>query len=803
MAESEQVLTATPLRQTPGGMVFSAITDRGSTASITVECVAPDIVRFRLFQEETAPVFPLVQFPSETVAAEVHQRGDQVEITTDIVHCVLELSPFRWRITDLKGEILWAQQRNDTNVRGNSNVPPLGFQRQAHSITCVTDSIALEPDDRFYGFGEKFFAHDKRGHTITSWNLDAYGAETERAYKNIPFFLCSKGYGVLINSTARMQHAVGDPDRSRASYVLTVEDRVLDYFVIVGPSFKYILSRYADLTGHAPVPPEWAFGLWMSRCYFHNRKVAEDVANKLRELDIPFDVLVFDGYWMRDGHQCDFLWDEERFPDPKGMLAQLKARGIKSCVWEAPFVPSGTEMFEEAKRGGYLLQNSNGEDYLISTGLVMATHNQPGFEGQETVGTFDGLVPTPPAGLVDFTNPAAVRWYQEKHESLMDLGVDVFKTDFGEQVPEDACSSYSRIGGIELHNLYTVLYNQAVFETTQQRSATGQGLVWARSASIGSQQYPVHWGGDPQTSFSSMAGTLRGGLSLGLSGIPFWGHDIGGFFGSKPSPRLYIRWAQLGLLSGMARCHGTTPREPWAYGEEAVTIFRQYAKLRYNLIPYLYSCAHEASRTGWPLMRPLLLDFQDDPAAHCVDSQYLLGEWLLIAPVLTERDERVIYLPAGKWFDYWTHTIYQGPQYLRYEAPLDRLPLFLREGAIIPLGPDLSYVGERSSDSVRLLLFPAQKSTFCLQDDSEQVLIDCGGTRNEIRVEVSQSRKDFKLQLVGTSAPSRVEVAGAEIPRLANLSEELEGWTYDASEGIRINCPPPPFSVTVYITEPR
>ncbi|MEB2287655.1 MAG: DUF4968 domain-containing protein [Anaerolineae bacterium] len=797
MTGFEQILTASPVRKTPGGMAFKAVTDRGSDASIVVECVAPDIVRFRLFREEPARAFPLVHLPAAAIEVTIEDTGKEVQLTTDSLRCRVQQAPFQWSVEDLGGNVLWAQQRDDTNVRGGSNVPSLGFQQDAGSIKQVTDSFAIEPDDRFYGFGEKFFAHDKRGHTITSWNLDAYGVETERAYKNIPFFLCSKGYGVLVNSTARMRHAVGDPDCSRASYVLTVEDETLDYFFIAGPSFKHILRRYADLTGHAPVPPKWAFGLWMSRCYFHNRAVAEEVASKLRDLDIPCDVLVFDGYWVRDAHQCDLLWDEERFPNPAEMLAGLKQQGFKSCVWEGPFIPSGTEMWEEAHRLGFMLRNAAGEDYLINTGLVMASHNQEGFQGQETAGSFDGLPPAPPAGLVDFTNPAAVRWFQQKHEALMDLGVDVFKTDFGEQVPEDAVAPYSGICGAELHNLYSVLYNKAVFEVTRARN--GQGVVWARSAYTGSQQYPVHWGGDPQTSFSSMAGSLRGGLSAALSGLVFWGHDIGGFFGSRPTRELYIRWAQFGLLSPLARCHGTTPREPWAYDAETVEIFRQYARLRYRLIPYLYSYAQEASQTGLPLMRPLALEFQEDPAAHHVDSQYLLGEWLMIAPVLSHRHCRTIYLPAGRWLDFWTQEIYHGPQHLRYEAPLNRLPLFLREGAIVPLGPELRYVGEKPDDAIQLLLFPGSESATTVRDEQEQIGVRCATRPWGYSVEVGPGDKDIWIQFVGIPSPVRVEVAGAEIPQRMGLADGEIGWGHDTTGSVRIHCPPAPLSVAVHV----
>ncbi len=795
MSEFETIVDAALLKETASGVVLSASTDRGNTVTIVIEYCWEDTVRFRLFRQEHLPRFPLVHPPDKPCQVQVSRSANHIQLRSSALICEIDLAPFTWAVTDTAGNPVWAEQRNDTNVRGGSNVPSLCIRETAGAIDKVVDSFVLEPDDRVYGFGEKFFAHDKRGHTITSWNLDAYGVETERAYKNIPFFLCSKGYGVLVNSTARVEHAVGDPALSRASFALSVESPQLDYFVFWGPSFKRILGRYADLTGHAPVPPEWAFGLWMSRCYFHNREVAEEVARKLRELKIPCDVLVFDGYWVRDAHQCDLLWDEDRFHNPREMLAGLRELGFKSCVWEGPFVPSGTEMFEEARQGGYLLQNAQGEDYLINTGLVMASHTQEGFQGQETAGSFDGLPPAPPAGLVDFTNPAAVRWHQQKHEALLDLGVAVFKTDFGEQVPEDAVSPCSGMDGKELHNLYAVLYNRAVFETTEQRR--GRGLVWARAAGIGSQQYPVHWGGDPQTSFSSIAGTLRGGLSLGLSGIPFWGHDIGGFFGSRPSPRLYIRWAQFGLLSGLSRCHGTTPREPWAYGDEAVQIFRKYAELRYRLIPYLYSNAYLSSQSGVPLMRPLLLEFQDDPAAHDVDSQYLLGEWLLVAPVMSERDDRVIYLPPGQWLDYWTHEVYDGPQYVHYHAPLDVLPLFLRAGAIIPLGPDVQYVGERPFNPITLLLFPGQASAFSFRDDQETVAISCQPRPGQLIIEVGESRKSFRIQIMGLAPPERINSEAGEIPFHNRLADAASGWTWEPGAGIVIQCPPAPFRIVV------
>jgi alpha-D-xyloside xylohydrolase len=294
-----------------------------------------------------------------------------------------------------------------------------------------------------------------------------------------------------------------------------------------------------------------------------------------------------------------------------------------------------------------------------------------------------------------------------------------------------------------------------------------------------------------------MAGSLRGGLSLGLSGIPFWGSDIGGFFGDKPNKKLYIRWSEFGLFSGIARCHGTTPREPWEYGEEAITIFRKFAKLRYRLLPYLYSCAKESSQNGLPLMRPLLLEFQDDPASHFVDTQYLLGEWLMVAPVLSEKDKRVIYLPEGRWIDYWTNSLEIGPKYLHYDAPLDILPIFLREGAIIPFGPDMQFVGEKSFNHIKLLIFPTHHSQMEYSDDDEKVLITCNSTTEKIDLEISESKKSFISHVVGIACPKLVKNDKGVLPFRINLDEMCDGWQWDEERGLILKVPPTPCRISI------
>jgi len=781
----------------PGGVKLFGRTEAHSLLTIEIIVYSNNLIRFKLYENKVDQQFPLVKPPEISQSAQLKEVTNGVVLYDNDLVCYIDFSPFEWRVETDKGKKIWRQQRNDINVRGSSNVPFLGISKSDSKISAIVDSYGLEPEERLYGFGEKFFAHDKRGHTLVSWNKDAYGVETERAYKNIPFFLSTQGYGILFHSTACIEHMVGDPDISRASYVFKVKDSELDFFIIYGPSLKKVLKTYHNLTGEPEIPPQWAFGLWMSRCYFHNRQTAEEVARKLRELDIPTDVLVFDGYWVRDAHQCDLLWDEERFPNPKEMLTGLREQGFKTCVWEGPFVPSGTEMFEEGERGGFLLVNPQGNTYLINTGLVMASHKQEDFKGQETVGSFDGLPPAPPAALVDFTNPEAVKWIQEKHFDLLNQGVDVFKTDFGEQVPIDAVSPHSGITGKRLHNLYAVLYNRSIFEATKHYH--GKGLVWARSAGIGSQQYPVHWGGDPQTSYSSLAGSLRGGLSLGLSGIPFWGSDIGGFFGEKPSPRLYIRWAEMGLLSGVARCHGTTPREPWEYGEEALQIFRKYTKLRYQLIPYIYSSAISSAQTGLPLMKPFVLEWQDDQASQVVDSQYLLGDFIMVAPILSDQDERDVYFPQGDWLDYWTRNIYQGQKSIVYQAPLDILPLFIRRGAIIPMGPNISFIGENPIDLISLLVFPGLNSDFLFTDDQECTEISCTSTENFITIKVGASIKSYNIQIVGISIPKNVQINGSNIDQKQNPENLKPSWQWNGKELLITHCPPPPFEVGIQL----
>lgn len=761
------------------GVLFRCKTDTDEDIEVKIDICSDNIIRFCAFSKEDTESFMVVEKSWPEVNFDVREKRNQVEIVTQFLTVRIVQDPWQFCVCNREGLLIWGENLSDLDVNQTPKIKTLGFYHKGGSGTKkVVDSFVLSPDEHLYGLGEKFISLDKKGQRIVSWNMDALGVGTERAYKNIPFLMSTRGYGLFINTTCKIIHSIGT--LSSVSYVIQVDDSKLDYYLIYGPKFKNILDQYTELTGKAPVPPKWSFGLWMSRAYFESREKVEEICSKLRDYDIPCDVINPDLYWMRNGKICDFAWDEERFPNPKEMISKIKKKGFKLCLWEHPYVSVESEMFHEGKEKGYFATKEDGSICQISSGLPSTVHTKEGFKGVGTVWNFVSFAP--PSAIVDFSNPDAVKWYQDKHKPLLEMGVDVFKTDFGEGIPKDAYFE-NGMTGRKMHNLYALLYNKAVFEITEE--VTGKkSLVWSRSAWAGSQRYPVHWAGDPQTDFASMGCVLRGGLSVSLSGVPFWSHDIGGFAGNKPNPKLYIRWAQFGLLTSHARCHGTTPREPWEFGEEALRIFRFYAKLRYRLIPYLYSYAYVANRTGLPIMRAMVLEYQDDPNTYDKDLQYMLGEEFLVAPIFDESDKRYVYLPRGRWIDYWTGDEYEGPNNVWYEAPLDIIPLFVKAGAIIPMGPEMSYVGEKEFNPITLDIYLKDESKFTLWDDNETITFN--GVRKEDRIvlTISESDKTYIGKFNKIGKPKKVETTKGKvsyIQRKKDFDKFAQGWYFDDS----------------------
>lgn len=664
-----RVETLTLDTATPRGARFT--TEAGP---LEVQFYTPHAVRLRL-GPAGAPDYGLLVAAPEPVDArcEVQDRGYRIQ-AGDLA---LELEATPLRLGFYHGRRLLLESTTDGHIAGGLRVPPLARSGAQWSL-----ALALRSGEPVYGLGEKSGPLNRRGQLVTSWNEDALGVNAERSYKNLPFAWSPEGWGLFVHTTARVQHGVGYPQWSHRSYVLQVEDPTLDVFLLAAPTPAEMLARFTHLTGRAPLLPRWGLGVWMSRCYYRTADEAMTTARTLRERDIPCDVLVLDGRaWLKVETRFGFEWDADRYPDPATFVGQLKALGFHICAWEYPYISIHNPLFAELAEKGYLLRTPEGETYVY----------------EWLPDPFDDLLTVlPPSGIVDFTNPEAHAWYRDAHHALFDLGVDVMKSDFGEQVPEDAVA-YNGDTGKRLHNVYPLLYNRCVYEATERYHGEEGVMVWGRSGWVGSQRYPVQWGGDPQSDWEGLAASIRAGLSWGMSGVPFHASDIGGFYKEEPTPELYVRWTQAAVMSSHTRFHGTSAREPWEFGEEAERVVRRWLEWRYRLLPYLEACAFEASRTGMPVARAMALAFPEDRLAWGFEEQYMLGPSLLVAPVIAPGGGARFYLPAGGWYDVWTGERMDGPLAVERSMPLDRIPVFGREGHILILGPAVQHTGELGS----------------------------------------------------------------------------------------------------------
>ncbi|MGO1284308.1 MAG: alpha-xylosidase [Brachybacterium sp.] len=526
------------------------------------------------------------------------------------------------------------------------------------------EQLSLQPGESVYGLGERFGAFVKNGQSVDIWNEDG-GTTSEQAYKNVPLYLTSRGYGVFVEDTGGVSFEVASEMTTRVQF--SVEGQSLTYLVIDGPTPKDVLRRYTALAGRPPLVPEWSYGLWLSTSFTtdYDEATVMSFIDGMEERGIPLSVFHFDCFWMRGFTWTDFVWDPATFPDPEGLIRRLHDRGLKVCVWINPYIAQKSVLFDEGLEHGYLVRTTDGN--LWQTDLWQA-----------------GMA------LVDFTNPAAVAWYRSKLEGLLDIGVDCFKTDFGERIPVRDIAWHDGSDPEKMHNYYTHLFNRTVFDLLVERRGEGEAIVFARSATAGGQQFPAHWGGDNDSSLPSMGETLRGGLSLALSGFGYWSHDIGGFEGA-PDPTVFKRWLAFGLLSSHSRLHGSSSyRVPWAFDEESVAVARRFTLLKQQLVPYLQQMAVQVNEQGIPMLRPMVLEFPEDRTCHAIDTQYMLGDSLLVAPVFEPDGEVEIYLPEGTWTSVFDGSVETGGRWLRQQHDFMTLPLYVRDG--VDLGIDVTAI---------------------------------------------------------------------------------------------------------------
>ncbi len=637
------------------------------------------------------------------IRPEIVQEGETLTIKSGALALVIDTEHFAMRF-EREGRLLTKAGAQDlAYIKEDWK----GFAYDKGDKAWLCQQLGLSVDELIYGLGERFTPFVKNGQSVSIWNEDG-GTSTEQSYKNIPFYLSNRGYGVFVNHPERVEFEVATENVSKVAFSVAGES--LDYFFIDGPSMKEVLMRYTDLTGKPGLPPQWTFGLWLSTSFTtdYDEKTVMSFIDGMLTRGIPLSVFHFDCCWMREFHWTDFIWDERVFPDPAGMLGRIHEKGIRVCVWINPYIGQESSLFDEGMEKGYFLKRQNGDVWQWDMW-------QPGL------------------AIVDFTNPDACRWYQEKLEMLLDMGVDCFKTDFGERIPTDAVY-HNGADPVKMHNFYAYLYNQTVYRVLEEKRGKEEAVLFARSATAGGQKFPVHWGGDCWSDYESMEESLRGGLSLTASGFGFWSHDIGGFE-STSTPDVYKRWAAFGLLSTHSRLHGSSSyRVPWLYGEEAVSVVRFFTGLKLELLPYLYSSAVNTARTGVPMMRGMMLEFERDYNCRYLDKQYMLGDSLLVAPVFNEESMARYYLPEGTWVNYLTGETAGGGIWRQEQHGYLSIPLWAPQNSIIPVGIRHAHVDYRFDQNLELKVFALHERAETVVYQDRAVVVKAAFERKGSRI---------------------------------------------------------------------
>ena len=682
-----------------------------------IDFVTPRTVRIRML---TTPVEPkvstsimLAKEPGKDESWKVTETENTIVYAGNYGTVQINKNPWRVVLKDKTGRILsqtvTLRDADSTQVK----YTPFSFiKRGSDNARRINPVFTLTADEMIFGCGESATGLNKVGQKVNLFVTDPQGPETDQMYKPIPFFMSNRGYGMFMHTSAPVTCDFG------ATYIglnkMFMGDENLDLFVFFGEP-KDILDEYTDLVGKPGMPPLWSFGTWMSRITYFSEKEGYDVAANIRKNKYPCDVIHFDTGWFDVDWQCDYKFSENRFQNPQQMLKDLKSQGFHVCLWQLPYFTPKNRYFPELIKKDMYVKNGNGE--LPYEDVVL-----------------------------DFSNPETVKWYQDKLAGLLNIGVSAIKVDFGEAAPLNGIYASGKSGWYE-HNLYPVRYDMAVSEITKKLH--NENIMWARAAWAGSQRYPLHWGGDAATTNTGMLGTLRAGLSFGLSGFSFWSHDMGGFVKSTPED-LYCRWLPFGFLTSHTRAHGAPPTEPWLYDSKRVQdVFRKSAEMKYRLMPYVYAQAKECTEKGLPRLRALFVEFPDDPGAWKVDDEYLFGSQILVAPLLESGiTGRTVYLPEGKWIDYQTEKVYEGGWH-RIEAGSLPIIMLVRDGSVLPHLKLAQSTSEMDWSKMSLKVYSADKKQaeglICLPTDNriQVVKVDCAKAKPQLLNQVEGTSLSF------------------------------------------------------------
>ena len=626
----------------------------GTVLEWRISSPMPDALRVQLRHHQPADAVPAgfdLDYQAVSSSWKVDDHGACIYLTTGNLGVTINKNDWQMSFLDSNGCIITQAGRES-----------VGYMRVKSAGAFMMQRLTMAVGECIYGLGERFGPLVKNGQNVVIWNEDG-GTASDLAYKNIPFYLSSRGYGVLVNSPGKVDFEIGTERVSQMQFSVAGEE--LDYYLFYGPDLKEVLNKYTLISGRPAVPPAWSFGLWLSTSFTtqYDEKTVMEFVDAMASRGIPLSVFHFDCFWMKERQWCDFQWDREAFPDPEGMLRRLKDKGLKICVWINPYISQLSPLFSEGRDNHYFIRRQDGSVFQRDAW-------QPGM------------------ALVDFTNPMARQWYCGRLRQLLDMGVDAFKTDFGEFIPVDDVRYFDGSDPHRMHNYYSYLYNKCVFELLEAHHGKGNALVFGRSGTTGIQKFPVSWGGDCEATYESMAEDLRGGLSFCMSGPAFWSHDIGGFTG-KADAGLYKRWIAFGLLSTHSRLHGSESyRVPWLFDDESVDVMRHFTTLKNRLFPYLFSAAQDAAQNGWPVLRAMVLEYPDDPACRYLDRQYMLGSSILVSPVFRADSVAEYYLPNGLWTDLLTNRVVEGGGWRREKMDFMNLPLFVKSNSIIPVSAE-------------------------------------------------------------------------------------------------------------------
>ncbi len=760
------------------GILLTCQADNQQKVLLRIDVCTPDLLRFRM---TSAPDFKknadlLVKMNWPPVKVSFSEQPGVLLLKTRDLTLRLQRNPFSFQISAPRGVLLETETPDG-----------LRFDKKR-----VYAFFKMRSDDHFFGLGAG------KGVGMTSWAstehfnlLDKRRQEINILGRRIPFFMNPRGYGIFMNSTNLTTFELGSKMPGRFS--MRTENTLLDFYFIFGPDFKHILAQYTELTGRAPLIPKWAFGL--RQAGYWDQKQVETYARLYRQKHLPCDLIHIDSGWLDKGSKyeghgihfgkpnrgyVDFQWDRRQFPNPKAMIATLKAQGYKVSLWETSLVnPNVGQFFDKAAARGYFMKMPDGSPALVH-------YSSRG-----------------PSAVVDFSNPKAAEWWKQQHKYLVDMGIDAFKLDISSELSNAKLARFYNGKRVKEMRILHKLWNlRTVYEATKDYTHR-RGYIFSSIAAPGSQRFPVHWSGDYKNDFEGIQGKIRSSQNMGLSGFAYYSPDF-------PSRRnltdsvLFVRWAEYGLLNPVCQdwCN-----LPWNFGKQAEEIFRFYDNLHYRLIPYFYSYAWKAHETGVPIVRALVLEYPYDPNVYSQGLEFLLGQEFLVAPICanskfdTTYSTRSVYLPKGNWIDYWTGRVYKGHATISVKAALDKIPLFVKAGAIIPMGPVMQYVEQKPVNPLTLDIYPWKTSSFTLYEDDgityayengafARTTFVCSQQPNHLVVEIGPSRGHFKgqlkkrtyiLKLNGVNRPVKIRLEGKKLPLWRSrhqLETHKSGWWY-------------------------